>query len=98
AGIHWLEVREDGTVVRRFDGSDTAGFETTRLDEQAAATVRERVGWSSGDEPRLVLFGLDGQEKYRGRPDSLDTIWLLIDRMPMRRAEIAENPDDCIGR
>ncbi|MFW6322791.1 MAG: DUF4174 domain-containing protein [Guyparkeria sp.] len=95
--IHWLDIREDGTVVRRFDGSDTAGFEATRLDVQAAATVRERVGWSPGDEARLVLFGLDGQEKYRGRPDSLDTIWSLIDRMPMRRDEVVREPDDCAG-
>ncbi|MFW6020911.1 MAG: DUF4174 domain-containing protein [Guyparkeria sp.] len=93
--IHWLVIDADGDVWRRFDGSDTAGFEATRLDVQAAATVRERVGWSDGDETRLVLFGLDGREKYRGRPDSLDTIWSLIDRMPMRRDEVAHEPDDC---
>lgn len=95
--IHWLVIDEDGAVWRRFDGTDQADVEQTRLGEAAAREVRDRVGWSAGEESSLVLFGLDGQEKYRGRPDSLDTIWSLIDRMPMRRAEMARKPDDCGG-
>ncbi|MFP4463228.1 MAG: DUF4174 domain-containing protein [Guyparkeria sp.] len=93
--IHWLVIEENGTVQRRFDGGETAEFESTTLDEEAASNVRERVGWSSGDGTRLQLFGLDGQEKYRGQPDGLDTIWSLIDGMPMRRAEMGREPDDC---
>ncbi|WP_322522158.1 DUF4174 domain-containing protein [Guyparkeria halophila] len=93
--IHWLVIEEDGAVWRRFDGGEAADFESTRLDEGAAASVRDRVGWSSGDDTRLLLFGLDGQRKYSGRPDALETIWALIDRMPMRRNELAREPDDC---
>ncbi len=92
--IHWLVIEEDGAVWRRFDGND---YESTRLGRRSASMVRERVGWTSGDDTRLLLFGLDGQRKYRGRPDSLDTIWSLIDRMPMRRTEMARDPDDCGG-
>ena len=93
--IHWLVIDGNGAVWRRFDGNEASNFETTRLEEAAAAVVRRRVGWSEGDETRLMLFGLDGQEKYVGRPEALDTIWSLIDRMPMRRAELARDPDDC---
>ncbi|MCL7751623.1 DUF4174 domain-containing protein [Guyparkeria hydrothermalis] len=93
--IHWLTIGADGRVWRRFGGTDEAQVERTRLDESAAGDVRDQVGWSAGDKTALVLFGLDGQEKYRGRPDSLETIWSLIDRMPMRRAEMAREPDDC---
>ncbi|MFO7582052.1 DUF4174 domain-containing protein [Guyparkeria sp.] len=96
--IHWLGIDESGTVRRRFDGSETTEFESTRLDDAAAAIVRERVGWSTGDDTRLFLFGLDGQRKYAGLPESLETIWSLIDRMPMRRAELAESPGECGGR
>lgn len=95
--IHWLVIDEDGAVWRRFDGGDAADFELTRLDERAATSVRDRVGWSGGDDTRLLLFGLDGQRKYSGRPDALETIWALIDRMPMRRNELAREPDDCNG-
>ena len=84
--IHWLVIEEDGAVWRRFDGGETA-----------ASSVRDRVGWSRGDDTRLMLFGLDGQRKYSGRPDGLETIWALIDRMPMRRNELAREPDDCDG-
>ncbi|MFN2381748.1 MAG: DUF4174 domain-containing protein [Guyparkeria sp.] len=96
--IHWLVIDADGAVWRRFDGSDGSEFEATQLDRAAADVVRDRLGWSRGDPSRLVLFGLDGQEKYRGRPDALQTIWSLIDRMPMRRTELAREPDDCGGR
>ena len=95
--IHWLVIEEGGAVWRRFDGGEAADFELTKLDEAAASSVRERVGWSGGDDTRLLLFGLDGQRKYSGRPDSLETIWALIDRMPMRRNELAREPDDCDG-
>lgn len=54
------------------------------------------TGWAGhAATTRLVLFGLDGQEKYHGRPAALQTIWSLIDRMPMRRAELAREPDNC---
>lgn len=94
--IHWLVIDRDGAVWRRFDGGEAAEFESTRLDEVGATIVRERSDWSSGDDTRLLLFGLDGRRKYSGRPDSLETIWALIDRMPMRRNELAREPDDCI--
>ncbi|WP_410473427.1 DUF4174 domain-containing protein [Guyparkeria sp. TX1] len=95
--VHWLVIDEEGAVWRRFDGGETADFESTRLDKSAATIVRDRVGWSSGNDTRLLLFGLDGQRKYSGRPDALETIWALIDRMPMRRTELARDPDDCQG-
>lgn len=93
--IHWLVIDEDGAVSRPFGGAESTSFESRPLDAPAATTVRERVGWSRGDETRLLLFGLDGQRKYAGVPESLDTIWSLIDRMPMRRAELAREPDEC---
>ncbi|MFO7809093.1 DUF4174 domain-containing protein [Guyparkeria sp.] len=96
--IHWLVIDEEGAVWRRFDGGESADFESTPLDDGSAAIVRERVGWSSGDDTRLLLFGLDGQRKYSGRPEALETIWSLIDRMPMRRSELAREPDECGGQ
>ena len=95
--IHWLEVRDDG-VWRRFAGGETAEFESTRLAQDAAASVRERVAGLNDGASRLLLFGLDGQRKYVGQPESLEPIWALIDRMPMRRAELERDPDRCKPR
>ena len=95
--IHWLEVRESG-VWRRFAGDEGATFERTRLAKAAAERVRQRVLRKPDGSARLLLFGLDGQRKYVGHPRSLDTIWSLIDRMPMRRAERERDPDDCRPR
>ena len=96
--IHWLVIRPDGSVWRRFLGEEGADFETTRLDEPAQTQVQRLAAWEPGAESRLLLFGLDGQRKYAGQPQSLETIWSLIDRMPMRRAELARDPDDCEPR
>ena len=93
--IHWLVVRPDGNVWRRFDGGRAGDFERTRLDSAAAADVKHRVDWQPGAGSRLWLFGLDGREKYAGRPETLEVIWSRIDAMPMRRAEMAREPDDC---
>ena len=93
--IHWLVVRPDGSVWRRIDGGRSAGFERSRLDPVTAADVQRRVDWQPGADSRLWLFGLDGREKYAGRPETLDVIWSRIDAMPMRRAEMAREPDDC---
>jgi len=95
--IHWLEIREDG-VWRRFAGDHSAGFESTRLGQRAAESVRQRVAGLGDGASRLALFGLDGQRKYLGQPESLEPIWSLIDGMPMRRAELARDPDDCEPR
>lgn len=95
--IHWLEVRRDG-VWRRFAGDEAAAFESTRLGEGAAASVLQRVAGLNDGASRLVLFGLDGQRKYVGQPESLEPIWALIDRMPMRRAELERDPDRCKPR
>lgn len=95
--IHWLEVREDG-VWRRFAGEQGSTFETTRLEEAAAESVRRRVKREADGSVRLMLFGLDGQRKYVGHPQSLEPIWSLIDRMPMRRAELERDPDRCEPR
>lgn len=96
--IYWLTIGADGQVWRRFGGTDEAGVERTRPEASAAGDVRDPVGWSVGDKPSLVPCGRDGQEKHRGRPDSLETIWSLIDRMPMRRAEVACEPANCADR
>ena len=96
--IHWLVIRPDGSVWRRFAGEESADFEDTRLDESAGAQLRRRAGWEPDAASRLLLFGLDGQRKYAGQPESLDTIWALIDRMPMRRAELEHEPDRCQSR
>lgn len=93
--IHWLEIRADGSVWRRFAGEQGSRFESIRLPSPAADTVRRKAGWEEGAAGRLLLFGLDGRRKYAGQPTSLDEIWALIDRMPMRRAELQRNPDDC---
>ena len=93
--IHWLVVRADGSVWRRFDGGRAGEFERSRLDPAAATDVKRRVDWQPGARSRLWLFGLDGREKYAGRPETLDVIWSRIDAMPMRRAEMARDPDDC---
>jgi len=95
--IQWLVVRNGG-VWRRFAGDDAARFEHTRLDEAAARSVRRQVLRRSDGSARLLLFGFDGERKYIGQPRSLDTIWSLIDRMPMRRAELERRPDRCQPR
>lgn len=92
--IHWLEVRAGG-VWRRFAGTQEAAFEATRLKESAARSVRQRVKRKADGSVRLLLFGLDGERKYVGHPKSLEPIWSLIDRMPMRRAELEREPDRC---
>ncbi|MCL7743515.1 DUF4174 domain-containing protein [Guyparkeria hydrothermalis] len=92
--IHWLEVREGG-VWRRFAGDETAQFERTRLDGAAETSVRQRILRKPDGSARLLLFGLDGERKFVGHPRSLDTIWSLIDRMPMRQAELERDPDRC---
>lgn len=93
--IHWLEIRPDGSVWRRFAGEQGSQFESTRLPPSSATTVRRKADWEEGTTGRLLLFGLDGRRKYAGQPPSLDEIWALIDRMPMRRAELQRDPDDC---
>ena len=95
--IHWIEVRHEG-VWRRFSGDEGAQFERTRLDAAAEAFVRTRVQRKPDGSARLLLFGLDGQRKYVGQPQSLEPIWSLIDRMPMRRAELKREPDRCEPR
>lgn len=92
--IHWLELREDG-VWRRFAGDQASSFEKTRLQASAAENVRQRVLRTPDGSARLLLFGLDGERKYVGHPRSLDTIWDVVDRMPMRRAELEREPDQC---
>ncbi|KTG16132.1 MULTISPECIES: DUF4174 domain-containing protein [unclassified Guyparkeria] len=95
--IHWLEVRPGG-VWRRFAGDEEAQFERTRLTDAAEAVVRQRVRRKPDGSARLLLFGLDGERKYVGQPSSLEPILALIDRMPMRRAELEREPDDCPPR
>ncbi len=94
--IHWLEIHPDGSVWRRFAGEPGSRFESTRLPSSAADTVRGKAEWEQDVTSRLLLFGLDGRRKYAGQPASLDQIWALIDRMPMRREELRRDPDDCI--
>jgi len=93
--IHWLVVRADGSVWRRFDGGRAGDFERSRLDPAAAADVKRRVDLQPEAASRLWLYGLDGREKFAGRPETLAVIWSRIDVMPMRRAEMARDPDDC---
>jgi hypothetical protein len=95
--IHWLEVRPSG-VWRRFAGDEEAQFERSRLGEAAETVVRQRVLRKPDGAARLLLFGLDGERKYVGQPSSLEPIWSLIDRMPMRRAELEREPDRCEPR
>ena len=95
--IHWLEVRPSG-VWRRFAGDEGAQFERSRLGEAAETVVRQRVLRKPDGSARLLLFGLDGERKYVGQPSSLEPIWSLIDRMPMRRAELEREPDRCEPR
>merc|ERR1712179_337836 len=54
--------------------------------------VHEHVGTSDADgDFRLDLIGYDGFTKYTGHRGELQTLFDIIDRMPMRRSEIASD-------
>ena len=72
----------------------------SRLDDQPispsdASALRKRYAIDR-DQFAAILIGKDGSEKYR-RYDvpELDGIFALIDGMPMRQAEMSQNPVDC---
>lgn len=81
------EVLERGIVTYRVTassvraaGAGAGAAEATRL--------RERFGVSPSDRT-AVLVGKDGGEKLRARlPLSTGELFRVIDRMPMRRAEL----------
>ena len=72
----------------------------SHLDDQPispsdASALRNRYAIDH-DQFAAILIGKDGSEKYR-RYDipELDGIFALIDGMPMRQDEMAQNPVDC---
>ena len=65
------------------------------LDEAARATLLEKLDGADGDV-ELVLIGKDGGVKERADDlAALDAFLDAIDAMPMRRAEMARDADDC---
>ena len=62
---------------------------------KTAAGLRERYGIEPG-QFAVILIGKDGGEKYRlYEVPELDGIFALIDGMPMRQNEMAQNPVTC---
>ena len=54
--------------------------------------VHKHVLTSDADEDfKLELIGYDGFTKYTSRSGELQTLFDIIDRMPMRRSEIASD-------
>lgn len=80
-----------GVVVR--EGTSTLGGETIGADE--AHELRAEYAIDAGAFTAL-LIGKDGSEKFRvdGVPD-LQTIYAVIDGMPMRGNEIGSSPSGC---
>lgn len=65
------------------------------VSREHATTLKNRYAIEN-DQFAVILIGKDGDEKYRlyEKPD-LDAIFALIDGMPMRQNEMAQNPVDC---
>ncbi|MBB2989094.1 hypothetical protein FHR72_000551 [Mycolicibacterium iranicum] len=80
-----------GVVVR--EGTSTLGGEIIGADE--AHELRAKYAIDTGAFTAL-LIGKDGSEKFRvdGVPD-LQTIYAVIDGMPMRGNEIGSSPSGC---
>ncbi len=73
-------------------------LEDSEISSQLAADIRRDYG-VSGDQFAVLLLGKDGGVKYRSpEVPNLAEIFALIDGMPMRQVEMAENPVDCAGQ
>ena len=90
--------REDGASTRQrallrgheaaFDDRDLLPL--TYLDDEGSIETRRRCGVGAG-EFAAILVGKDGTEKFRSdEPVRPETLFALIDAMPMRRREVRD--------
>ena len=78
-----LRIFHVGEIPKRSPGY------ATKLSETESSTLRARLGFS-GEKLQLVLIGKDGGVKRRQSGDQigLESLFALIDTMPMRRQEM----------
>lgn len=78
------------------DGSGRIGPE--QLSPGSVKSLRNFLRLDSGAGFLMALVGKDGGIKARyDELPSLDAVFGLIDGMPMRRAEMRSDPEDCAG-
>jgi len=84
------EISERDLVVFKIFETGPSYMETTRIDPQTAAAIRNKFAAPLG-QFACVLVGKDGGTKLRRHaPVKLDEVFDLIDAMPMRREEMRQ--------
>ena len=89
------EVADRDLVVGWLSAADGNRLADEALDAAFAARLRARLGVGVR-QFAVFLVGKDGGVKARyGAAPALETVFGLIDGMPMRRTEMRERADDC---
>ena len=85
---------ERDLVLMQIPATGPASLSGKPLSQRQAASIRERIGEDSAF--LVLLLGKDGGVKLREAsvPD-LDTVFALIDAMPMRREEMRTRSTAC---
>ncbi|MDR9436792.1 MAG: DUF4174 domain-containing protein [Thiohalophilus sp.] len=92
---HRCELDDRQMILGEFVAQGQSRLAGKPVTGQTAANLRERYGIEPG-QFAVILIGKDGGEKYRlYEVPELDGIFALIDGMPMRQNEMAQNPVDC---
>ncbi len=94
---HACELRDRELIVGHFPVFGDARLGDRALSPESAARIRKEFRVKFGDFA-VILVGKDGLEKRRDTEvPELDTLFSLIDTMPMRRAEMRSRGAQCAG-
>jgi len=89
------EIEDRNIVLGNFFLNGESTLSGQQVTEGYASELRQRFGVEA-NEFTVILIGKDGLEKYRSNKIPIVTELLgLIDRMPMRRIELRQQPSSC---